>query len=153
MKNQTTGDAACTSLFSPAGGGSVQVHHDYQKVSVQIQRDSSTCTSGLEDDTLTQSSTLTFAENQQGAQVIHLKEFVLIDDEDDGDMSLREKTVTDMSTADGRAAQLVCGRVASSSTDSMSEEKEGEEPAEPTEAPPREEEEQKQRLCSSCSIL
>lgn len=158
MKNQMAGDAACTSLFSPAGGGSVQVHYDYQKVAFQmrpgnVQRDSSTCTSGLEDDTLTQSSTLTLAENQQGVQVVRLKEFVLIDDEDDGDMSLREKTVTDMSTADGRAAQLVCGRVASSSTDSMSEEKEGEEAAGPTEAPPPEEEEQRQHLCSSCSIL
>lgn len=150
------------SLFPPVGGGSVQVHHDYQKVAfkmrsgnssaVGIQRDSSTCTSGLEDESLTQSSTLTLAENQQGAEVIHLKEFVLIDDEDDGDMSLREKTVTDMSTADGRAAQLVCGRVASSSTDSISEEKEGEEPAGSTEAPPPEEEEQRRCFCS-CSIL
>lgn len=163
MKNQRTADTACSSLFSPTGGSSVQVHHDYQKVvfkmhagngyAVDVQRDSSTCTSGLEDETLTESSTLTYTENLQGVQVVHLKEFVLIDDEDDGDMSLREKTVTDMSTADGRAAQLVCGRIASTSSDSLSEvEKKGEEPAWPAEAPPPEEEEQKRCFCS-CSIL
>lgn len=163
MKNQRAGNTACTSPLSPTGGSSVQVHHDYQKVAFKmhagnghaadVQRDSSTCTSGLEDETLTESSTLTFAENLQGAQVVHLKEFVLIDDEDDGDMSLREKTVTDMSTADGRAAQLVCGRIASTSSDSLSEEK-GEEPAWPTEAPPPEEEEEEQGRCfCSCSIL
>lgn len=153
MKNQMAGDAVCSSLFSPAGSSSVQVHHDYQKVAFKnIQRDSSTCTSGLEYDTLTQSSTLTLAENLQVVQVVHLKEFVLIDDEDDGDMSLREKTVTDMSTADSRAAQLVCGRLASSSTDSMTEEKEEEEElAGPAEAPPPEEEHR--RCFCSCSIL
>lgn len=162
MKNQRAGDTACTSPFSPTGGSSVQVQHDYQKVvfkmhagngsAADVQRDSSTCTSGLEDETLTESSTLTFAENLQGVQVVHLKEFVLIDDEDDGDMSLREKTVTDMSTADGRAAQLVCGRMASTSSDSLSEEKKGEEPAWPIEAPPPEEEEQGRCFCP-CSIL
>lgn len=119
-----------------------------------VQRDSSSCTS-----TLTQWSTLTLAESQQGAQLVPLKEFVLIDDEDDGDMSLREKTVTDVSAADGRAAQLVCGRVASSSSssDSLSEEKEEEEKSEPsTEAtpPPCVKEEQEERRCfCSCSIL
>lgn len=165
MKNQRAEDTACTSLCSPTGGSSVQVHHDYQKVAFKmhagngcaadIQRDSSTCTSGLEDETLTESSTLTFAENLQAVQVVHLKEFVLIDDEDDGDMSLREKTVTDMSTADGRAAQLVCGRVASTSSDSLSDHqvKKWEEPAWPTEAPPPEEEEQPGRCFCSCAIL
>lgn len=158
MKNQMAGDTVCTSLFPPAGGGSVEVHNDYQKVAFKmrpgnVQRDSSTCTSGLEDETLTQSSTLTLAENLQGAQVVHLKEFVLIDDEDDGDMSLREKTVTDMSTADGRAAQLVCGRVASSSTDSMTEEKEEEQELQwALQAPPPEEEGQRRCFCC-CSIL
>lgn len=163
MKKQRAGDTTCTSLLAPTGGSSVQVHHDYQKVAFKmhagngcaadVQRDSSTCTSGLEDETLTESSTLTFAENLPGVQVVHLKEFVLIDDEDDGDMSLREKTVTDMSTADGRAAQLVCGRVVSTSSDSLSEEREEEEePAGPTEAPPPEEEEQRRCFCT-CSIL
>uniref|UniRef100_A0A8C6SQH5 Uncharacterized protein n=1 Tax=Neogobius melanostomus TaxID=47308 RepID=A0A8C6SQH5_9GOBI len=59
-----------------------------------------------------------------GTGATYLKEFVLIDDEDDGDMSLREKTVTDISTMDGRAAELVCGRILSTSSGSLTESKE-----------------------------
>ncbi len=43
---------------------------------------------------------------------------VVLIDEDDDDMSLRERTVTDVSTADGNAAELVCGRPRSISSDS-----------------------------------
>ncbi|KAL2091814.1 hypothetical protein ACEWY4_011612 [Coilia grayii] len=45
-------------------------------------------------------------------------EVVLIDEDDD--MSLREKTVTDVSLMDGNAAELVCGRLRSGSTASSS---------------------------------
>lgn len=114
--------------------------------------------SGLDDntdpqETLTGSSTLTFvdahvtedsAENHslQGVQLVYLKEFVLIDDDDDEDMSLREKTVTDLSVMDGRAAELVRGRPLSASSGSVTEEKEEPQPAE-----------EEQRRCCSCSIL
>uniref|UniRef100_A0AAR2K4S1 Si:ch211-12e13.12 n=1 Tax=Pygocentrus nattereri TaxID=42514 RepID=A0AAR2K4S1_PYGNA len=45
-------------------------------------------------------------------------EGVILIDEDDDDMSLRERTVTDCSVTDGNAAQLVCGRLLSISSDS-----------------------------------
>lgn len=196
MKKQREGDAACIPLSSPAGGSSVRVHHDYQKVAFKMhagngpaaesrpcsrrcgsssvpdaipdaQRDAwltdTSAGSGLDDntdpqETLTESSTLTFvdahvtedsAENHslRGVQLVYLKEFVLIDDDDDGDMSLREKTVTDLSVMDGWAAELVRGRPLSTSSGSVTEEKEGPRPAE---GPPAEEE---QRRCCSCSIL
>lgn len=185
MKKQR-GDAACIPLYSLAGGSSVQVHHDYQKVAFKMhagngpaaesrprnrrggsssvaQRDAwqtdASAGSGPDDntdpqETLTESSTLTFvdahvteesAENHslQGVQLVDLKEFVLIDDDDDdGDMSLREKTVTDLSVMDGRAAELVRGRPLSASSGSVMEEKEESRPAE-----------EEQRRCCSCSIL
>lgn len=191
MKKQREGDAACIPLSSPAGGSSVQVHHDYQKVAFKMhagngaaaesrtrsrrggsslvpdvvpdaQRDAwltdTSVGSGPDDntdpqETLTESSTLTFvdahvtedsAENHslQGVQLVYLKEFVLIDDDDDGDMSLREKTVTDLSVMDSRAAELVRGRPLSVSSGSVSEEKEEPRPAE-----------EEQRCCCFCSIL
>uniref|UniRef100_A0A3P8VKA0 Uncharacterized protein n=1 Tax=Cynoglossus semilaevis TaxID=244447 RepID=A0A3P8VKA0_CYNSE len=94
--------------------------------------------SGAEDnstdpqETLTETSNLTFmdaptfdgpAENcsLHGVTTVCLKEFVLIDDDDDGDMSLREKTVTDLSIMNGRAAELVCGRVLAFSSSSESD--------------------------------
>lgn len=191
MKKQK-GDAVCNPLSSPAGGSSVQVHHDYKKMHAgnvpaaeshprsrrgrsspvpdvvpDGQRDpwltDASAGSGPDDntdpqETLTESSALTFvdphatedsAENHslQGVQLVYLKEFVLIDDDDDGDMSLREKTVTDLSVMDGRAAELVRGRPLSASSGSVTEEKEEPRPAE---GPPAEEE---QRRCCSCSIL
>lgn len=80
-------------------------------------------------ETLTESSTLTFVDahgteessSLPGVGTVYLKEFVLIDDDDDGDMSLREKTVTDMSLMDGGAAELVCRRLFSSSSGSVSD--------------------------------
>lgn len=80
-------------------------------------------------ETLTETSTLTFMDARTiddsgemhsllGVDV-HVKEFVLIDDDDDGDMSLREKTVTDVSVMDGNAADLVCGRLRSTSSGSF----------------------------------
>lgn len=80
-------------------------------------------------DTLTESSTLTFVDahttedsgSLQGLGTVPLKEFVLIDDDDDGDMSLREKTVTDLLGMGGGAAELVCRRLFSSSSGSVSE--------------------------------
>ncbi|KAK7164017.1 hypothetical protein R3I94_002668 [Phoxinus phoxinus] len=49
---------------------------------------------------------------------VDVKTDVVLIDEDDDDMSLRERTVTDMSTTDGNAAELVCGRLQSISSDS-----------------------------------
>lgn len=114
-------------------------------------------------ESLTETSTLTFvdahtleepAENHSlhGVEMVYLKEFVLIDDDDDGDMSLREKTVTDLSVMDGKAADLVCGRLLSTSSCSVSECKE--ETACP-EAPPPEDAEtaHKKKRCCFCAVL
>lgn len=114
-------------------------------------------------ETLTETSTLTFVDahvlensgenhSLHGVEMVYLKEFVLIDDDDDGDMSLREKTVTDMSVMDGRAADLVCGRLLSTSSCSVSDCK-AESPA--PRAPPPEGAEAacEEKRCCSCAIL
>uniref|UniRef100_A0A8C4E8I3 Paralemmin-2 n=1 Tax=Dicentrarchus labrax TaxID=13489 RepID=A0A8C4E8I3_DICLA len=114
-------------------------------------------------ETLTETSTLTFVDTHtmeesgenyslHGVGMVYLKEFVLIDDDDDGDMSLREKTVTDLSVMDGKAADLVCGRLLSTSSGSLSECKE-DTPA--PEVPPPEEVEtaHKKKCCCFCTIL
>ncbi|XP_017270087.1 uncharacterized protein si:ch211-12e13.12 [Kryptolebias marmoratus] len=83
-------------------------------------------------ESMTESSTITFVDaytleesggnhSLQGAREVYLKEFVLIDDDEDGDMSLREKTVTELSVMEGKAADLVCGRLLSTSSGSLSE--------------------------------
>ncbi|XP_055367697.1 paralemmin-2 isoform X2 [Betta splendens] len=114
-------------------------------------------------DTLTESSTLTFVDAQptdesaenhslQGAGMVYLKEFVLIDDDDDGDMSLREKTVTDLSNTDGKAAELVCGRLLSTSSGTVSESRE--ENSAPRASPPKEAEAaHKNNRCCFCTLL
>lgn len=113
-------------------------------------------------ESLTETSTLTFvdahimeesAENHSLHGVgIYLKEFILIDDDDDGDMSLREKTVIDLSVMDGKAADLVRGRLLSTSSGSVSEYRE--ELAAP-EAPPADEVEtgHEKKPCCYCTIL
>uniref|UniRef100_A0A8C3G615 Uncharacterized protein n=1 Tax=Cyclopterus lumpus TaxID=8103 RepID=A0A8C3G615_CYCLU len=114
-------------------------------------------------ETLTETSTLTFvdvhnledsAENYSlhGLGMVYLKEFVLIDDDDDGDMSLREKTVTDLSVMDGKAADLVCGRLLSTSSGSVSECKEE---CAAHEVPPPEEVEtaHEKKRCCFCTVL
>uniref|UniRef100_A0A1A7X7Z8 Si:ch211-12e13.12 n=1 Tax=Iconisemion striatum TaxID=60296 RepID=A0A1A7X7Z8_9TELE len=105
-----------------------------------VMESSSQVHSGPEDNTdphesLTESSTITYVDayttdesmenhSVQGLGSTCVREFVLIDDDEDGDMSLREKTVTDLSAMDGRAADLVCGRLLSTSSGSLSETKE-----------------------------
>uniref|UniRef100_A0A672JZ01 Si:ch211-12e13.12 n=1 Tax=Sinocyclocheilus grahami TaxID=75366 RepID=A0A672JZ01_SINGR len=66
------------------------------------------------------SSNLESSEDVQTVPCIQVdvKTDVVLIDEDDDDMSLRERTVTDVSTADGNAAELVCGRLQSISSDS-----------------------------------
>lgn len=137
--------------------------------SMWMMDSSSQVYSGQEDNStdphecLTDTSTLTFVDARttedsaeshslHGVTMVYLKEFVLIDDDDDGDMSLREKTVTDLSVMDGRAADLVCGRLFSTSSGSVSECKE--ESAAP-EAPPPEEIKtaHETRRCCVCTIL
>ncbi|CAN9512701.1 unnamed protein product [Ophioblennius macclurei] len=110
-------------------------------------------------DTLTETSTLTLMmenHNLQGAEtVVYLKEFVLIDDDDDGDMSLREKTVTDFSVMDGKAAELVCGRLLSTSSCSLSECKEETQTSEAP-LPEKEDEEEdtrREKHCCFCTLL
>ncbi|XP_074493286.1 uncharacterized protein LOC141768811 [Sebastes fasciatus] len=112
-------------------------------------------------ETLTETSTLTFVDvhtlegseenhSLHGMGMVYLKEFVLIDDDDDGDMSLREKTVTDLSIMDGKAADLVCGRLLSTSSGSPCEE---ESPA-PAAPPPEEvETAHEKKRCCYCTLL
>lgn len=113
-------------------------------------------------ETLTETSTMTFVDahtiDESGethsllcVMEVHInKEFVLIDDDDDGDMSLREKTVTNMSIMDGNAADLVCGRRLSISTDTYSECKEESVAPEPT---AQADTHTKKQPCCFCSIL
>ncbi|XP_034057889.1 paralemmin-2 [Gymnodraco acuticeps] len=107
---------------------------------------------------LTETSTLTFVDVHESAEshslhgLVYLREFVLIDDDDDGDMSLREKTVTDLTVMDGRAADLVCGRLLSTSSGSLSESREEEE----AEEEPQQEEEEAagaKKRCCFCTLL
>uniref|UniRef100_A0A3Q4H9N5 Uncharacterized protein n=1 Tax=Neolamprologus brichardi TaxID=32507 RepID=A0A3Q4H9N5_NEOBR len=113
-------------------------------------------------ETLTETSTLTFVDGRSteesaesrslhGVGMVYLKEFVLIDDDEDGDMSLREKTVTDVSLMDGKAADLVCSRLLSTSSGSVSEYKETSAP----DAPPPEEPEaaHEKKSCCLCTLL
>lgn len=113
-------------------------------------------------ETLTETSTLTFVDGRSteesaesrslhGVGMVYLKEFVLIDDDEDGDMSLREKTVTDVSLMDGKAADLVCSRLLSTSSGSVSEYKETSAP----DAPPPEEPEAayEKKSCCLCTLL
>uniref|UniRef100_A0A3Q3IG61 Uncharacterized protein n=1 Tax=Monopterus albus TaxID=43700 RepID=A0A3Q3IG61_MONAL len=114
-------------------------------------------------ETLTETSTVTFVDNHTTKEsadndslhkvgVVNFKEFMLIDDDDDGDMSLREKTVIDLSIMDRKAAVLVCGRLFSTSSGSLSEYKEAS-PA--PEAPPPEEDENvhERKRCCLCTLL
>lgn len=105
---------------------------------------------------LTQSSTLTLVDargaEESSVGTTCLKEFVLIDDDDDGDMSLREKTVTDVWLTGGAAAELVCRRLFSSSSASVSDAREESPPPDaprPEETPTSPE----QTRCCLCSIL
>lgn len=141
------------------------VHRD----SMWMLDSSSQAYSGPEDnstdphESLTESSTLTFvdaqtmddsAENHSLHEVgiVYLKEFVLIDDDEDGDMSLREKTVTDLSNTDGKAAELVCGRLLSTSSGTVSESKE-ESPVPEAHLPEDIETTHKKKHCCFCTIL
>ncbi|XP_036000528.1 uncharacterized protein si:ch211-12e13.12 [Fundulus heteroclitus] len=134
----------------------------FHRTSMLILDSSSQVYSGPEDnstephESLTESSTFTFVDGytleepvenhspQQGVGRIYLKELVLIDDDEDGDMSLREKTVTDFSVRDGKAAELVCGRLLSTSTGSLSECREEGARAEAV---------QGKKTCCSCTLL
>ncbi|XP_051923013.1 paralemmin-2 [Hippocampus zosterae] len=104
-----------------------------QRISMWTVNSSTQAYSGPEDnstdppETLTETSTLNFVDGHTleeqgenhslyGVTMVYLKEFVLIDDDDDGDMSLREKTVNNLTVMDGKAADLVCGRLVNTSS-------------------------------------
>lgn len=139
----------------------------FYRNSALILDSSSQVYSGPEDnstephESLTESSTITFVDgytleesvethNPQGVGMIYLKEFVLIDDDEDGDMSLREKTVTDFSVMDGKAADLVCGRPLSTSTGSLSDCKDE---SSVRGRPPEAETVHKKNHCCFCALL
>ncbi|KAI4796284.1 hypothetical protein KUCAC02_020576 [Chaenocephalus aceratus] len=156
MKKQAKGP----SLSSPAGGSGVQLHHDFTSVAFKMQPANGHALDSGENSTdpheaLTETSTLTLVDVHESAEshslhgLVYLREFVLIDDDDDGDMSLREKTVTDLTVMDGRAADLVCGRLLSTSSGSLSESREEEE------EPQQEEEEAAgaKKRCCFCTLL
>uniref|UniRef100_A0A3Q0RRP6 Uncharacterized protein n=1 Tax=Amphilophus citrinellus TaxID=61819 RepID=A0A3Q0RRP6_AMPCI len=146
-----------------------QLYEIAHRSSMWMMDSSSQAYSGPEDnstdphETLTETSTLTFVDahtmeestenhSLHGVGIVYFKEFVLIDDDEDGDMSLREKTVTDMSVMDGKAADLVCSRLLSTSSGSMSECKE--ESSAPSAPPPEEAETtHKKKSCCFCTLL
>lgn len=138
----------------------------FHRTSALTMDSSSQVYSGPEDnstdphESLTGSSTITFVDvstveetpSLQGWVPVPLKEFVLIDDDEDGDMSLREKTVTELSVMEGRAADLVCGRLLSTSSGSMSESRDD---RSAREAPPAEgpDTAQVKKHCCFCTLL
>lgn len=73
-------------------------------------------------------------------------EIVLIDEDDE--KSLREKTVTDISTVDGNAADLVSGRPVSEATELSSE---GQDESSSKEPPPTGTE--KKKRCQCCTVM
>lgn len=73
-------------------------------------------------------------------------EIVLIDEDDE--KSLREKTVTDISTMDGNAADLVSGRPVSEATELSSE---GQDESSTKEPPPTGTE--KKKRCQCCTVM
>lgn len=73
-------------------------------------------------------------------------EIVLIDEDDE--KSLREKTVTDISTMDGNAADLVSGRPVSEATELSSE---GQDESSTKESPPTGTE--KKKRCQCCTVM
>lgn len=73
-------------------------------------------------------------------------EIVLIDEDDE--KSLREKTVTDLSTVDGNAADLVSGRPVSEATELSSE---GQDESSSKEPPPTGTE--KKKRCQCCTVM
>lgn len=73
-------------------------------------------------------------------------EIVLIDEDDE--KSLREKTVTDVSTVDGNAADLVSGRPVSEATELSSE---GQDESSAKEPPPTGTE--KKKRCQCCTVM
>ncbi|KAK2910948.1 hypothetical protein QQF64_026539 [Cirrhinus molitorella] len=105
------------------------------------------------------SSNLESSEDVQTVPCIQLdvKTDVVLIDEDDDDMSLRERTVTDMSTTDGNAAELVCGRLQSISSDSSHSLCDGRslEQGSANETPKEQEEPPKKhkRSCCHCVII
>ncbi|XP_035022463.2 paralemmin-2 isoform X1 [Hippoglossus stenolepis] len=165
------GDKVATKMPDYVSKSQDQKYQDesVNRNSMWVMESSSQAYSGPEDnstdphETLTETSTLTFVDahtmedlteshSLHGMGMVYLKEFVLIDDDDDGDMSLREKTVTDLTVMDGKAADLVCGRLLSTSAGSLSECKE--ESAAP-EAPPSKEVKtaHETRRCCFCTLL
>ncbi|CAG5919735.1 unnamed protein product [Menidia menidia] len=88
-----------------------------------------------------------------GGGTFYLRDFVLIDDDEDGDMSLREKTVTDLSAVDGKAAELVCGRLLSTSSGSLSEGGGGSSAQEPPRAEGEGEPAPQEKRCCFCALF
>ncbi|XP_043095520.1 paralemmin-2 [Puntigrus tetrazona] len=105
------------------------------------------------------SSNLESSEDVQTVPCIQVdvKTDVVLIDEDDDDMSLRERTVTDVSAADGNAAELVCGRLRSISSDSTHSlcDRQSLEQGSAIETPQEEQEPPKKqkRTCCLCVII
>ncbi|KAI4890618.1 hypothetical protein NFI96_026710 [Prochilodus magdalenae] len=104
---------------------------------------------------LVDSSNMASSEDVRTLACVLRSEVILID-EDDDDMSLRERTVTDCSVTDGNAAQLVCGRLLSVSSDSSPSVCERQ--SQSLEVPPLPEQEEEpptrpERVCCHCTIL
>lgn len=155
-------------LTTPDGVPDINPQHQEQRFNIRdkpfslMMDSSSQVCSGPEDNStephqsLTESSTITFVDaytteesvENHSLHVTYPKEIVLIDDDENGDMSLREKTVTDLSVLEGGAADLVCGRLLSTSSSSLSEWKDDRSAHE--DPPPQE---AHVKRCCGCTLL
>ncbi|XP_051972274.1 uncharacterized protein si:ch211-12e13.12 [Xyrauchen texanus] len=101
------------------------------------------------------SSNLESSEDVQTVPCIQvdIRTDVVLIDEDDDDMSLRERTVTDVSTTDGNAAELVCGRNQSISSGSSHSLFEGRRSAMDTPQEVQEAPKKHKQSCCLCVII
>lgn len=90
------------------------LHHDDSLMDASLDVDKSSLMGFMD------SSNLESSEDVQTLPCIQVdvRTDVVLIDEDDDDVSLRERTVTDVSASDGNAAELVCGRLQSISSGS-----------------------------------
>ncbi|KAI7813129.1 putative paralemmin-2 [Triplophysa rosa] len=90
------------------------LHHEHSLIDPSLDVDKSSLMGFIG------SSNLESSEDVQTLPCIQVdvRTDVVLIDEDDDDVSLRERTVTDVSASDGNAAELVCGRLQSISSGS-----------------------------------
>lgn len=129
------------------------LHHDDSLIDASLDVDNPSLMGFID------SSNLESSEDVQTLPCIQVdvRTDVVLIDEDDDDVSLRERTVTDVSASDGNAAELVCGRlesISSGSSHSMcQEESEGRGSVVDTPHEAQEPPKKHKRSCCLCVII